>query len=47
MNAALTYYNANNLGDEIQTLAAMQFIKPEVFVNRDNISNETRNVKLK
>jgi hypothetical protein len=46
MNAALTYYNANNLGDEIQTLAAMQFIKPEVFVNRDNISNETRNVKL-
>ncbi len=46
MNAALKYNNANNLGDEIQTLAAMQFIKPETFVNRDSIATEDRDVRL-
>jgi hypothetical protein len=46
MEAALTYRNANNLGDDIQTLAAMQFIEPECFVDRDAISGEQREVEL-
>jgi len=45
-HGVLIYENANNLGDEIQTLSAMQFIEPEIFVNRDNITNEKREVKL-
>ncbi len=45
--AALTYYNANNLGDEIQSLASMQFLPNcNFFVDRDTIGNEKRNLKL-
>ena len=43
---ALTY-KAQNYGDDIQTIAAMRFLpKCDYFVNRDDIQNEKRKVKI-
>jgi hypothetical protein len=37
----LTYANTDNLGDEIQSLAALRLIpKPQYFFNRDNLGEE-------
>lgn len=42
---ALTY-RTRNLGDDIQTISAMQYLEPEVFIDRDKIATEEREIKL-
>lgn len=46
-NAVLTYSNANNVGDDIQSLVAMQFLPNcNAFIDRDFINQEKRELKL-
>lgn len=45
--ATLTYSNANNLGDDLQSLAAMQFLpRVDAFIDRDFIGNEKRKLRV-
>jgi len=46
MKTAVVFATYNNIGDDIQTLAALRFAPDAVFVDRDKISIEKRKLKI-